>query len=72
MSVIDNLTHQSGTTRSEYCAKFVIRDRSVYEIDTDRYSWLLLFKTYPSEIHVSDAQLLDFVCFAMASLKYSV
>ena len=35
MSVIDDLTHQSGTTRSEYCVKRVIRNRSVYEIDTD-------------------------------------
>ena len=35
MSVIDDLTHQSGTTRSEYCVKRVIRNKSVYEIDTD-------------------------------------
>ena len=35
MSVIDDLTHQSGTTRSEYCVKREIRNRSVYEIDTD-------------------------------------
>ena len=35
MSVIDDLTHQSGTTRSEYCVKRVIRNRNVYEIDTD-------------------------------------
>ena len=40
--------------------------------DWYRYSWLLLFKIYPSEIHVSDAELLHFVCFAMASLKYSM
>ena len=31
-----------------------------------------LFKTHPSEIHVNDALLLHFVCFEMASLKYSV
>ena len=35
MSVIDDLTHQSGATRSEYCVKRVIRNKSVYEIDTD-------------------------------------
>ena len=35
MSVIDGLTHQSGTTRSEYYVKRVIRNKSVYEIDTD-------------------------------------
>jgi len=34
MSVIDDLTHQSATTRSEYCVKRVIRNKSVYEIVT--------------------------------------
>ena len=42
MSVIDDLTHQSGTTRSEYCVKRVIRNRGVYEIDTDLLSFSFL------------------------------
>ena len=42
MSVIDDLTHQSGTTTSEYFVKRVIRNKSVYEINTDILGFILL------------------------------
>ena len=54
MSVIDDLTHQSGTTRSEYCVKRMIRNRIVYEIDTDMlgFSFLkLIFLRYMYVTH---------------------
>ena len=35
MSVIDDLAHQSEITRSEYCVKRVICNKSVYGIDTN-------------------------------------
>ena len=38
MSVIDDLTHQSGTKRSEYCVKRLVRKECVR--DWYRYSWL--------------------------------